>query len=86
MVNKFGEGRVFVVGDAAHVHSPAGGQVSCRGHNAASLNILTINQGGNSSIQDSFNLAWKIALVCQGYSSSSLLDSYNEERDRKSVV
>ena len=35
MVNKFGEGRVFVVGDAAHVHSPAGGQVSCRGHNAA---------------------------------------------------
>ncbi|CCM01288.1 uncharacterized protein FIBRA_03337 [Fibroporia radiculosa] len=26
MVNKFGEGRVFVVGDAAHVHSPAGGQ------------------------------------------------------------
>lgn len=26
MVNKFGEGRVFVVGDAAHVHSPTGGQ------------------------------------------------------------
>ncbi|KAK1230731.1 hypothetical protein PQX77_006181 [Marasmius sp. AFHP31] len=26
MVNKFGEGRVFVGGDAAHVHSPAGAQ------------------------------------------------------------
>ncbi|KAJ3847350.1 FAD binding domain-containing protein [Lentinula lateritia] len=26
MVNKFGEGRVFVAGDAAHVHSPTGGQ------------------------------------------------------------
>ncbi|KDQ57091.1 hypothetical protein JAAARDRAFT_35693 [Jaapia argillacea MUCL 33604] len=26
MVDKFGEGRVFVAGDAAHVHSPAGGQ------------------------------------------------------------
>ncbi|EPT00354.1 hypothetical protein FOMPIDRAFT_88313 [Fomitopsis schrenkii] len=26
MVNKFGEGRVFVAGDAAHVHSPRGGQ------------------------------------------------------------
>ncbi|KAF9804694.1 hypothetical protein IEO21_09271 [Rhodonia placenta] len=26
MVNKFSEGRVFVAGDAAHVHSPAGGQ------------------------------------------------------------
>lgn len=31
MVDNFGEGRVFVVGDAAHVHSPAGGQVSCSG-------------------------------------------------------
>lgn len=27
MVNKFSEGRVFVAGDAAHVHSPTGGQV-----------------------------------------------------------
>ena len=80
MVNKFGEGRVFVAGDAAHVHSPAGGQVNCRRHAIAPPKVLTINQGGNSSIQDSFNLAWKIALVCQGYSSSSLLDSYNEER------
>ncbi|KAG2362747.1 FAD binding domain-containing protein [Suillus spraguei] len=26
MVNKFGEGRVFVAGDAAHIHSPMGGQ------------------------------------------------------------
>ncbi|KAF9266750.1 hypothetical protein L218DRAFT_921364 [Marasmius fiardii PR-910] len=26
MVNKFGDGRVFVAGDAAHVHSPNGGQ------------------------------------------------------------
>ncbi|KAI6117898.1 FAD binding domain-containing protein [Pisolithus croceorrhizus] len=26
MVNKFGVGRIFVAGDAAHVHSPAGGQ------------------------------------------------------------
>uniref|UniRef100_A0A0W0F4M6 Uncharacterized protein n=1 Tax=Moniliophthora roreri TaxID=221103 RepID=A0A0W0F4M6_MONRR len=26
MANKFGEGRVFIVGDAAHVHSPTGGQ------------------------------------------------------------
>ena len=80
MVNKFGEGRVFVAGDAAHVHSPAGGQVNCRRHAISPPKVLTINQGGNSSIQDSFNLAWKMALVCQGYSSSSLLDSYNEER------
>ena len=28
MVNKFSEGRVFVSGDAAHIHTPRGGQVS----------------------------------------------------------
>ncbi|EEB97056.1 hypothetical protein MPER_03705 [Moniliophthora perniciosa FA553] len=26
MADKFGEGRIFIVGDAAHVHSPSGGQ------------------------------------------------------------
>ncbi|KAI5999461.1 FAD binding domain-containing protein [Pisolithus marmoratus] len=62
MVNKFGLGRIFVAGDAAHVHSPAGGQ------------------GMNSSIQDAFNIAWKIALVYKGFASLSLLDTYTSER------
>ncbi|KAA1469846.1 hypothetical protein DENSPDRAFT_646738 [Dentipellis sp. KUC8613] len=62
VVNKFSEGRVFIVGDAGHVHSPSGGQ------------------GMNSSITDSFNLAWKVALACKGLASGKLLDSYNEER------
>ncbi|KAL4242532.1 Rifampicin monooxygenase-like protein [Abortiporus biennis] len=62
MVNKFSEGRAFVVGDAAHVHSPAGGQ------------------GMNSSIQDSFNLGWKLSLVCKNVSPLSILDTYNDER------
>ncbi|KAH9913060.1 monooxygenase [Fomitopsis serialis] len=62
MVDKFGEGRVFVAGDAAHVHSPAGGQ------------------GLNSSVQDAFNLAWKLTLVEQGLASPSLLATYTEER------
>ncbi|KAI5982314.1 FAD binding domain-containing protein [Pisolithus albus] len=62
MVDKFGVGRIFVAGDAAHVHSPAGGQ------------------GLNSSIQDAFNLAWKIALVYKGISLASLLDTYTAER------
>lgn len=26
MVDKFGEGRIFLAGDSAHVHSPTGGQ------------------------------------------------------------
>ncbi|KDQ49588.1 hypothetical protein JAAARDRAFT_74621 [Jaapia argillacea MUCL 33604] len=62
MVDKFGDGRVFVAGDAAHVHTPFGGQ------------------GMNSSVMDSFNLAWKLALVCKGLSAPSLLTTYTEER------
>ncbi|KAG1745460.1 FAD binding domain-containing protein [Suillus paluster] len=62
MVNKFSEGRVFVAGDAAHVHSPTGGQ------------------GLNSSVQDAFNLGWKLALVAKGLADKSLLETYNAER------
>ncbi|KII88206.1 hypothetical protein PLICRDRAFT_29823 [Plicaturopsis crispa FD-325 SS-3] len=62
MVDTFQKGRVFVGGDAAHVHTPAGGQ------------------GMNSSIQDAFNLSWKLALVAKGLAPSSLLDTYTEER------
>ncbi|KAJ3993039.1 FAD binding domain-containing protein [Lentinula boryana] len=62
MVDSFGNGRVFVVGDAAHVHSPTGGQ------------------GMNSGVQDSFNLAWKLALVEKGAAPVSILKSYSDER------
>lgn len=61
-VGNYRFGRVFVAGDAAHVHSPAGGQ------------------GMNTGMQDAFNLAWKLALVCQGACAESLLDSYTIER------
>lgn len=37
-------------------------------------------RGGNSGIQDSENLAWKLALVLRGVAPEALLDSYNEER------
>lgn len=36
--------------------------------------------GMNSGLQDAFNLAWKLALVCQNRASSTLLDSYEVER------
>lgn len=36
--------------------------------------------GMNSGLQDAFNLAWKLALVCQGHCSDRLLDSYQAER------
>jgi 2-polyprenyl-6-methoxyphenol hydroxylase-like FAD-dependent oxidoreductase len=61
-VTRYRGGRVFVLGDAAHVHSPAGGQ------------------GMNTGMQDAFNLAWKLALVCAGTCSDRILDSYSDER------
>lgn len=36
--------------------------------------------GSNTSVQDSYNLAWKLAAVLQGYAGTSLLDSYTAER------
>ncbi|KAF8441709.1 hypothetical protein L210DRAFT_2088207 [Boletus edulis BED1] len=34
----------------------------------------------NSSVQDAFNLAWKLALVHRGLSPATLLDAYTTER------
>ena len=56
------EGRVFIMGDAAHRHPPSNGL------------------GSNTSMQDSFNLAWKLAMVVKGEASASLLDTYTQER------
>ena len=43
LADRYRVGRVFLVGDAAHVHPPTGGQ------------------GLNTSVQDSYNLGWKLA-------------------------
>jgi 2,4-dichlorophenol 6-monooxygenase len=36
--------------------------------------------GSNTSIQDAFNLAWKLALVLSGKASSNLLETFSQER------
>jgi len=36
--------------------------------------------GSNTSVQDSYNLAWKIASVIKGYAGPELLESYTPER------
>ncbi|MET8468833.1 FAD-dependent oxidoreductase [Streptomyces sp. NPDC006422] len=61
LADRFREGRVFLAGDAAHIHSPAGGQ------------------GLNTSVQDAYNLGWKLAAVLAG-APERLLDTYEEER------
>jgi hypothetical protein len=54
-------GRVLLIGDAAHIHPPTGGQ------------------GLNTSVQDAYNLGWKLAAVLAG-APDALLDTYEEER------
>ncbi|HEY9372732.1 FAD-dependent oxidoreductase [Streptomyces sp.] len=62
MADRFREGRVFLAGDAAHVHSPAGGQ------------------GLNTSVQDAYNLGWKLGQVLRHGAPATLLDTYEAER------
>lgn len=47
---------------------------------AGHVHSPTGGQGVNTSIQDSLNLGWKLALVAKGYAQPSLLESYTKER------
>ncbi len=60
--SRFRDRRCFLLGDAAHIHSPVGAQ------------------GMNTGLQDSYNLAWKLALVIKDQANVALLESYEEER------
>jgi 2-polyprenyl-6-methoxyphenol hydroxylase-like FAD-dependent oxidoreductase len=60
MAERFRDGRVFLIGDAAHVHPPSGGQ------------------GLNTSVQDAYNLGWKLECALGG--DATILDTYEEER------
>jgi len=62
MAKHFRIGRIFLVGDAAHVHPPAGGQ------------------GMNTSVQDAYNLGWKLGHVLRHGAPAALLDTYEAER------
>jgi hypothetical protein len=62
VAGRFTQGRVFLVGDAAHTMPPMGGF------------------GGNTGVQDTHNLAWKMALVLKGLAGPDLLATYDSER------
>ncbi len=62
LADRYRSGRVFLVGDAAHVHSAIGGN------------------GLNLGLQDSINLAWKLAGELRGWAPKDLLDTYESER------
>jgi 2,4-dichlorophenol 6-monooxygenase len=57
----------------------ADGRVFCMG-DACHRHPPSNGLGSNTSIQDAYNLAWKLALVLQGKATPSLLESYNAER------
>ncbi|RZU20170.1 2,4-dichlorophenol 6-monooxygenase [Kribbella rubisoli] len=55
------------------------GRVFCMG-DAIHRHPPSNGLGSNTSIQDAYNLAWKLALVLKGQASPELLDTYNDER------
>jgi len=55
------------------------GRVFCMG-DAAHRHPPSNGLGSNTSIQDGFNLAWKLAMVLRGQAGRGLLDSYQAER------
>jgi len=61
---------------AARYHE---GRVFCAG-DAVHRHPPSNGLGSNTSIQDSYNLCWKLALVLRGQADPSLLDTYTTER------
>jgi 2,4-dichlorophenol 6-monooxygenase len=57
----------------------AAGRVFCMG-DAVHRHPPSNGLGSNTSVQDAYNLAWKLAAVLRGHAAPSLLDSYDEER------
>jgi len=55
------------------------GRVFCMG-DATHRHPPTNGLGSNTSIQDAFNLCWKLALVLRGKAAPSLLETYDAER------
>lgn len=64
-----------------HMHAKeySKGRVFCMG-DAVHRHPPSNGLGSNTSIQDAYNLAWKLALVLKGQAGPALLDSYNAER------
>ncbi|OON74386.1 hypothetical protein B1H18_25145 [Streptomyces tsukubensis] len=63
LAQRFRVGRVFLAGDAAHVHSPAGGQ------------------GLNTSVQDAYNLGWKLGAALRAEAAAREAGGMSRSRD-----
>ncbi|MGY4979807.1 FAD-dependent oxidoreductase [Streptomyces sp. 900105755] len=61
---------------ATHLHS---GRVFCAG-DAVHRHPPSNGLGSNTSVQDAYNLVWKLAAVLKGQADPALLDTYSAER------
>lgn len=68
----------WTVNDAYATHMQ-NGRVFCMG-DATHRHPPSNGLGSNTSIQDAYNLAWKLAAVLKGQAGPALLESYSEER------
>ncbi|MBP2297609.1 FAD-dependent monooxygenase [Azospirillum picis] len=66
VVDRYRAGRVFVAGDAAHIHSPAGGQ--------------GMNTGLQDAANLAWKLAWKLGGTMRADAGEAMLDTYETER------
>lgn len=55
------------------------GRVFCGG-DAVHRHPPSSGLGSNTSMQDAFNIAWKVAFAVKGYAGPGLLESYSDER------
>jgi 2,4-dichlorophenol 6-monooxygenase len=62
-----------------YAENVSNGRVYCMG-DAIHRHPPSNGLGSNTSIQDAFNLAWKLAYVLKGNAGEKLLDSYQAER------
>ncbi len=69
---------LWTVNDA-YVSQISNQRVFCMG-DAIHRHPPTNGLGSNASIQDAFNLAWKLSMVLKGQAAPSLLETYNAER------
>ncbi|WP_333764303.1 FAD-dependent oxidoreductase [Streptomyces sp. IBSBF 2390] len=63
----------------AYASAYSSGRVFCAG-DAVHRHPPSNGLGSNTSVQDSYNLAWKLAMVIRGEAGPELLDTYSAER------
>ncbi|MGF0313273.1 FAD-dependent monooxygenase [Rhodococcus sp. IEGM1428] len=73
------EARSFWYVNQQYAEHYQSGRVICGG-DAVHRHPPSSGLGSNTSVQDAFNIAWKLAFVVKGYAGTDLLETYSPER------